>query len=116
MKKQVFVAGLAIALSSCGGTEVSNENSESAEFMVYGNCGMCEKTIEGSLAGVNGVFEADWNPDDDMIAVSFDTTVISLNEIKQKIADVGYDSENHRASDEVYNKLPGCCQYDRPVD
>ena len=37
-------------------------------------------------------------------------------DIKQKIADVGYDSDSHRAKDEVYNSLPGCCQYDRPIN
>ena len=39
---------------------------------------------------------------------------ITLDEIKQKIADVGYDSDTHRAKDAIYAALPGCCQYDRP--
>jgi mercuric ion binding protein len=32
------------------------------------------------------------------------------------IAAVGYDTEMHKAKDEVYNKLPECCKYDRSVD
>jgi copper chaperone CopZ len=83
-------------------------------FTVYGNCGMCEKTIEGSLKNVEGVEFADWDKETDQIKVSYNPETITLETIKQKIADVGYDSDTHRAKDEVYNSLPGCCQYDRP--
>ncbi|MBK7342988.1 MAG: hypothetical protein IPJ06_07755 [Saprospiraceae bacterium] len=41
------------------------------------------------------------------MTVSFNPTVISFDQIKQRIADVGYDSDSHRATDEVYNNLPG---------
>lgn len=82
-------------------------------FTVYGNCGMCERTIEGSLKDVDGVTLADWDKETDQMKVSFNPEVITLDAIKQKIADVGYDSETHRAKDEVYNSLPGCCQYER---
>ncbi len=85
------------------------------KFTVYGNCGMCEKTIEGSLKDVNGINLGDWDKETDIMTVSYDPTVITLNEIKQKIADVGYDSDSHRAPEEAYNNLPGCCQYDRPA-
>ena len=83
-------------------------------FTVYGNCGMCERTIENSLKKVDGLKKADWDKDTDIMTVSFNPEVITLDAIKQKIADVGYDSDSHRAKDEVYNSLPGCCQYDRP--
>ncbi|MCF8239275.1 MAG: cation transporter [Saprospiraceae bacterium] len=84
-------------------------------FTVYGNCGMCEKTIEGPLKGVKGVQKADWDRETDLMTVSYNPAKISLDQIKQMIADVGYDSDTHRAKDEVYNDLPGCCQYTHPV-
>ncbi len=87
---------------------------EEVVFTVYGNCGMCEKTIEGSLQDVKGVRVADWDRDTDQMTVSYNPSIIQLDEIKQNIADVGYDSDSHRAKDEIYNSLPGCCQYDRP--
>ena len=83
-------------------------------FRVYGNCGMCERTIEGALENVHGVQGADWNNESGQMTVTYDTARITLGEIKQKIADVGYDSDTHRAEDETYNGLPGCCQYERP--
>jgi hypothetical protein len=29
------------------------------------------------------------------------------------IADAGHDTPMHKAKDEVYEKLPACCKYDR---
>lgn len=95
---------------------VSNEidHDETKKFIVYGNCGMCKRTIEGSLKDVKGVASAEWNIDTDEMTVIFNPHKISLDDIKQKIADVGYDTDTHRAKTEVYENLPGCCQYERP--
>jgi len=105
------IQGEAKAILVHNGTTAANKTET---FTVYGNCGMCERTIEASLKDVNGVSEADWNRDTDVMTVTFDTDIITLDAIKQRIADVGYDSDSHRAKDEIYNALPGCCQYDRP--
>ena len=121
MKKNIFLIVFAIAFIgfSANAQEQSHEAHHKAElkkevFTIYGNCGMCERTIEGSLKNVDGVALADWDKETDQMTVSFNPEVITLDAIKQKIADVGYDSDTHRAKDEVYNNLPGCCQYERP--
>jgi periplasmic mercuric ion binding protein len=95
-------------------SNVQSATEKTEKFTVYGNCGMCERTIENSLKEVKGVSLADWDKETDEMSVTFDPELISLDAIKQKIADVGYDSDTHRAKEEVYNSLPGCCQYDRP--
>ncbi len=92
----------------------ATDHYKTEQFRVYGNCGMCEKTIEGSLKDVEGVSLADWNKETDQMTVTYDPELITLDQIKQKIANVGYDSDTHRAKDEVYESLPGCCQYERP--
>lgn len=126
-KKKIVKIGLlsAIAFAGVDNSLMASNTVEKAAihrdyktetFKVYGNCGMCEKTIEGSLNNVKGVEKADWNKDSKMIEVIFDPEVISLKEIKHKITDVGYDTEEIRATDKVYNNLPGCCQYTRPAE
>lgn len=103
------------AFTSIGNTIViNNDDKKTDTFKVYGNCGMCEKTIEGALKGVKGIDKADWNKETKMMEVVYHTHDISLDDIKKKIAEVGYDTEEHRASEKVYNNLPGCCQYERP--
>jgi len=90
------------------------QSTTTETFKVYGNCGMCKKKIEGSLKDATSVSAASWDMDAKMMAVTYDPKVISLDDIKSRIAGVGYDSDTHRAKDEVYNNLHGCCKYDRP--
>jgi copper chaperone CopZ len=92
-------------------TKISNPTIDSVT--VYGNCGMCKKTIE-KAANKTGVVSASWDTETNMLTVTFDNKKTSLDEILQKIAAVGYDSDKYRAKDEVYSNLHGCCQYDRP--
>lgn len=93
-------------------SEAKIESTITETFKVWGNCGMCEKTIEKSLK-VKGVSKADWNQETKMITVVFNPKKITLAEIHKKIAAVGYDTELETAKDETYNALHGCCKYDR---
>lgn len=104
-----FVAMMVLMLNSCNNTE----GMISEKFTVYGNCGMCKKTIENSLDGVKGISSAEWDMTNDTMTVTFDPKVISLDEIHKNIAAVGYDTDVERAPDAVYEKLHSCCQYDR---
>lgn len=76
---------------------------------VWGNCGMCEKTIE-TAAKSAGASEADWNQQTKLLTVSHN---IDLAKIEKAIAAAGYDTEHFTAPDAAYAGLPGCCQYDR---
>ena len=92
----------------------SEVETQKKQFKVYGNCGMCKRKIEGAVKDEKGVNSAKWDMKTGQMTVEFDPAQITFDNIKQKIADVGYDSETHRAKDEVYNNLHGCCQYERP--
>ncbi|MCO6492089.1 MAG: heavy-metal-associated domain-containing protein [Phaeodactylibacter sp.] len=83
-------------------------------FKVYGNCGMCKRKIEGAASEVKGVEYANWDVASKVITVKYEPGTVKLDDVKAKIAAVGYDSETHRAPDEAYNNLHGCCQYERP--
>lgn len=95
-------------------TDIDPDNCQQQEFKVWGNCEMCEDKIESNLLKTTGVLMADWNIESKMLIVEFDHNLITMNEIKLKIASLGYDTETHRASKKVYKKLHGCCQYERP--
>ena len=85
------------------------------EFKVSGNCGMCKNTIETSLKGVDGVKSATWNKDTKVMQVTYDPAKITEDQIHQKIADSGYDTEKKKGSDKAYNSLHSCCQYKRTM-
>jgi copper chaperone CopZ len=76
---------------------------------------MCKKTIESSLKGKPGISSAVWNKDTKMMKVTYDSSKISEDQIHQKIADAGYDTNKKKASDKAYGALPGCCQYKRTL-
>ena len=88
---------------------------KTASVKVYGNCGMCKSRIEKALK-IEGVSKADWDSKSKLLNVSFDEEKTSLKEIEKKIAAVGHDTQSIKADDAVYNKLPGCCKYDREVE
>ena len=83
------------------------------KFEVKGNCGMCEKRIEKAALSVDGVSKADWSKETKKLEVVFDDAKSDVHKVHMAVAKVGHDTEMHKAKDEVYNKLPGCCKYDR---
>lgn len=111
--KYILLFGV-LFLFSCASTQNNKDSKRKKTFTVYGNCGMCKKTIEASLEGVSGIYWSDWGIESKELTVKFNPEAIDLNNIQKRIAAVGYDSENHRATKEVYNTLNGCCQYERP--
>lgn len=92
-------------------TEIANGTATST-FKVWGNCEMCNETIEESLK-INGVLDSKWDTETKAMVISYDTAKISLDQIQKTIASVGYDTENYKGSDIAYKDLPECCQYDR---
>ncbi len=113
MKKSISNLLVAITLllsfTSCN-AQIKNAKTETVK--IYGNCGMCEKTIEkaGSLKKVAIV---DWNKDTKMATLTYDAKKTNQEEILKRIALAGYDSDKFLAPDKAYNDLAGCCQYDR---
>ena len=83
------------------------------KFEVKGNCGTCKERIEKAAKSIDSVTTADWNEETEILEVTFDNSKTDINKIQMAVAKVGHDTEMHKASDEVYNDLPGCCKYDR---
>ena len=80
---------------------------------VYGNCGMCKARIEKAAKSVDGVATANWDKKTKMIELVFDDSKTDVHKVEFAIAKAGHDTQMHKATDEAYNKLPGCCQYER---
>jgi copper chaperone CopZ len=100
------------ALFAMGAVSVFAGN-KTEKIEVKGNCGMCEKRIEKAASAVEGVSIADWNKETKKLDVTFDDAKTDIRKVQMAVAKVGHDTEMHKAKDEVYNKLPNCCKYDR---
>ena len=80
-------------------------------FTVYGNCGKCKKNIERPFKEMQGVESATWDKKTKKFTITYNPALLSERRIKEIIAEQGYDSDDVKASDEAYNKLPKCCRY-----
>lgn len=101
---------LFIAFSFAGFSLFAQEKTDS--FTVFGNCGMCKSRIE-KAAKAEGATAAIWNKDTKIMTVTYDASKTSNEAIQKKIAAVGHDTEQFTAPEKVYEKLPGCCLYER---
>lgn len=84
------------------------------KLKVYGNCGMCETRIEKAVNGLEGVASAEWDKETKMLEVKFNSSKTDVLKMHKAVAKVGHDTDKHKAKDEVYENLPGCCKYERP--
>ena len=89
-----------------------NKNAK-YEVEVNGNCEMCKKRIEKAAFSVSGVKSADWHIDDHVLHLIINEEKCSITDVEKAIAKVGHDTKNVKAKDEDYNKLHGCCMYER---
>lgn len=94
-------------------SEHAQKGPDQAMFEVGGACEMCKDRIEKTALSIKGVSTAKWSTEDHILHLSYDSKKVKLNEVHKTIAAVGHDTELEKAPDEVYNKLPGCCLYDR---
>ncbi len=107
------ILNLTIALFLMASFSALGQETKTEKIKVFGSCGMCENRIEKTVSDIEGVTSADWNKETKMLEVSFDSEKVKIEDIHKTVAKVGHDTEKEKASDEVYNALAGCCQYER---
>ena len=94
-------------------TTVTAQTEKTEKFEVAGNCGMCETRIEKAAKSVDGVLSANWDKETKMIDVKLTSEKVDIHKVHMAIAKAGHDTKIHKASGDVYDKLPGCCKYER---
>ena len=111
--KRIVLLVLASLLSLTMVAQEKQSKNRKVVIKVAGNCGMCEKRIEKAAYSVKGVKNAEWYAEDQNIHLVIDETKCSKDDVAKAIAGVGHDTEIIKAQDEVYDKLHGCCLYER---
>ena len=108
--KNILIAITVLLSITIANAQIKNAKTETVK--IYGNCGMCETTIE-KAGNIKKIAQVDWNKDTKMAVLTYDSQKTNQDEILKRIALAGYDSEKFLAPDLAYNSLAGCCQYDR---
>ncbi len=88
------------------------QSNKTESIKVWGNCGMCKKRIEKSAKSA-GAISASWDAEKLELQVMYDEKESNSMKIQQSIAKAGYDTQDITADDKAYDKLSGCCKYER---
>lgn len=106
MKKTTLI--LAFLITTL--TFAQNKNAK-ASIEVDGVCMMCKERIEKAAIRTKGVKSAVWNVDTHELKLIFDERKTDLSTISEKIASVGHDTKEIKATEEQYNSVHPCCKY-----
>ncbi|MCB0398555.1 MAG: heavy-metal-associated domain-containing protein [Winogradskyella sp.] len=101
---------LILALLITTVTFAQNKNAK-ASMEVDGVCGMCKERIEKAAIRTKGVKSAVWSIETHELKLIYDERKTDLKTIAQKIADVGHDTKEIKATDEAYDAVHPCCRY-----
>ena len=110
MKAIILITAVVLLSTSASLAQINNAKTETVK--VYGDCGMCETTIE-KAGNKKKQYKTDWDADTKMAIITYDSKKTDLDAVLKSIALSGYDNVKYLAPDEAYNKLPGCCKYKR---
>ncbi|MFV8268584.1 DUF3347 domain-containing protein [Flavobacterium sp. GT2N3] len=108
--KRILMAIVVLLSVTTASAQIKNATTETVK--IYGNCDMCKTTIE-TAGNLKKMAKVEWNKDTKMATLTYDSTKTSQDEILKRVALAGYDSDKFLAPAAVYDKLHGCCQYER---
>ena len=108
--KHIIKLGLIILFMSTSLSFAQNKNTK-ANIEVDGVCQMCKKRIEKAAISVKGVKSATWNVDTHELKLIYDERKTNLKNISKKLASVGHDTKDIKASNEAYDSVHPCCKY-----
>jgi periplasmic mercuric ion binding protein len=96
-------------------TQAQEKKNKNAKYTieVNGNCEQCKKRIEKAAYSVSGVKSADWIMETHQLSLILNEEKTTVLDVKKAVAKVGHDTDEVKATEEVYDNLHSCCKYDR---
>lgn len=73
-------------------------------------CEECEDRVRNGLIYEKGIKRVTFDLETAEIFVKYNPKQITLDEIRTKITELGYDADDKKANEEAFKALPGCCQ------
>lgn len=108
--KKYFVLVFALIIATTSFAQTQSTPTKTQTIKVSGLCDMCKTRIE-KAAKIEGVIRAAWDLKTKGLTVVYNPSKVKIADLEKRIAAVGHDTPLYKASDKVYNALPGCCKY-----
>ncbi len=106
MKKLITVVVVCIGMFA-----FSQNKNANASIEVDGVCVMCKERIEKAAIRTKGVKSAVWNVDTHVLKLIYDERKTNVTTISKKLASVGHDTKEIKATEEQYQSVHPCCKY-----
>ena len=110
MKNVILVLGLMSLLVSCGMMNKSEPVKQVVTIQTNAQCGECKDRIEKELNFMKGVIFAELDLETKKVKVKYSSKRTSPEEIKKRIASIGYSADDIPADATAQSELPKCCQ------
>jgi periplasmic mercuric ion binding protein len=110
MKSIISLAAMAMLMVSCSVSKGTSDNKETATIKTNAECGMCKEKIEGKLNYEKGIVFAELDVPSKVITVKYKNDVITIEQIRIIISELGYDADEVKAIENAQNNLPACCK------
>jgi len=89
---------------------INAQKSQTVVFKTSAQCGMCKERIEGVMNFVPGVKYAELNLEDMSLKIKYNTKKTSADDLRKRVAAIGYTADDVEPKEEDVKKLPLCCQ------
>lgn len=109
MKKYLIVL-LGMFILNAAFAQDKKAKYETVTIQTSAECGDCKERIEEALNYTKGVKYAELDLTTKKVTVKYSPSKLTLQEVKEKIASIGYNADEVIAKEEVVKKLPVCCQ------
>jgi periplasmic mercuric ion binding protein len=108
--KNTGIIILALLILTTLGAAKQATKTKTVSFITTAICEECKERIEEKLNYTKGVVFAELNLENKMLTVKFKTELITEQQIKVVLANIGYSSDTVVRNKEAYQALPKCCQ------
>lgn len=108
--KNVIMIVFAVMFVQFANAQEKKAKYETVVIQTSAECGDCEERIANMLNYTKGVKFSELDIESKKLTVKFQPAKISLETIKQKLVELGYDADEMKANPEAQQKLPSCCQ------
>lgn len=108
--KNVLMMVFAIMFVQVVNAQEKKAKYETVVILTSAECGDCEERIANAMNYTKGVKYAELDIESKKLTVKFQPAKISLETIKLKLVELGYDADELKANPEAQQKLPSCCQ------
>jgi copper chaperone CopZ len=110
MKKLILILIAMMSVFNLSAQENKSKKSEKVVIKTSAECGDCKERIEEKLNYTKGIVFSELDYESKDLTVKFKPNIISLDEIKKILSELGYDADDVKANPISQKKLPACCQ------